>query len=163
MDFEFLIKTTERLLLICIAIATVCATVIEISTLISDREVELADLLLLFIYTEVLGMVGVFYRSGSIPITLPLFIAITALSRMIILQGKGSDPQNLLYEAGAILMLAIAVLIIRQRSVYSLISSKTENEENKKTSEQSSLLNFFILQYALIDLTPTPSSLAIYK
>ena len=135
MDFEFLIKTTERILLICIAIATVCATVIEISTLISDREVELADLLLLFIYTEVLGMVGVFYRSGSIPITLPLFIAITALSRMIILQGKGSDPQNLLYEAGAILMLAIAVLIIRQRSVYSLISSKLENEENKKFSE----------------------------
>ena len=81
-------------------------------------------------------MVGVFYRSGSIPITLPLFIAITALSRMIILQGKGSDPQNLLYEAGAILMLAIAVLIIRQRSVYSLISSKLENEKNKKTSEQ---------------------------
>ena len=66
MDFEFLIKTTERILLICIAIATVCATVIEISPLISDREVELADLLLLFIYTEVLGMVGVFYRSGSI-------------------------------------------------------------------------------------------------
>ena len=131
MDFEFLIKTTERILLICIAIATVCATVIEISTLISDREVELADLLLLIIYTEVLGMVGVFYRSGSIPITLPLFIAITALSRMIILQGKGSDPQNLLYEAGAILMLAIAVLIIRQRSIYSLISSKPENEENK--------------------------------
>ena len=136
MDFEFLIKTTERILLICIAIATVCATVIEISTLISDREVELADLLLLFIYTEVLGMVGVFYRSGSIPITLPLFIAITALSRMIILQGKGSDPQNLLFEAGAILMLAIAVLIIRQRSIYSLISSKSENEENKKTSKK---------------------------
>ena len=81
-------------------------------------------------------MVGVFYRSGSIPITLPLFIAITALSRMIILQGKGSDPQNLLYEAGAILMLAIAVLIIRQRSVYSLISSKSENEDNKLNPKQ---------------------------
>ena len=136
MNFELLIKTTERLLLISIAVATVCATVIEISTLIIDREVELADLLLLFIYTEVLGMVGVFYRSGSIPITLPLFIAITALSRMIILQGKGSDPQNLLFEAGAILMLAIAVLIIRQRSIYSLISSEPENEENKKTSKK---------------------------
>ena len=133
MNFELLIKTTERILLICIAIATVCATVIEISTLIMDREVELADLLLLFIYTEVLGMVGVFYRSGSIPITLPLFIAITALSRMIILQGKGSDPQNLLFEAGAILMLAIAVLIIRQRSIDLLISSKSENEENKQS------------------------------
>tara|TARA_X000000368_G_C22644348_1_gene542435 strand:+ start:59 stop:469 length:411 start_codon:yes stop_codon:yes gene_type:complete len=133
MNFESIIKTAERILLICIAIATVCATVIEISTLIMDREVELADLLLLFIYTEVLGMVGVFYRSGSIPITLPLFIAITALSRMIILQGKGSDPQNLLFEAGAILMLAIAVLIIRQRSIDSLISSKSENEENKQS------------------------------
>ena len=131
MNFEYLIKTTERILLVCIAIATLCATIFEIYTLIDNRRVELADLLLLFIYTEVLGMVGVFYRSGSIPITLPLFIAITALSRMIILQGKGSEPQNLLYEAGAILMLAIAVLIIRQRSVFSLISSKAENEENK--------------------------------
>ena len=117
MDFEILIKAAERLLLISIAIATVFATVFEISTLIIERRVELADLLLLFIYTEVLGMVGVFYRSGSIPITLPLFIAITALSRMIILQGKGADPQNLLYEAGAILMLSLAVLIIRQRSI----------------------------------------------
>lgn len=136
MDFEFLIKTTERLLLVSIAIATVCATVIEISTLIIDREVELADLLLLFIYTEVLGMVGVFYRSGSIPITLPLFIAITALSRMIILQGKGSDPQNLLYEAGAILMLAIAVLIIRQTSISSFASKNISEDDKKETYKE---------------------------
>ena len=129
MNFEYLIKTTERILLVCIAIATLCATIFEIYTLIDNRRVELADLLLLFIYTEVLGMVGVFYRSGSIPITLPLFIAITALSRMIILQGKGSDPQNLLYEAGAILMLAVAVLIIKPSSIYSLVSSKSKNKE----------------------------------
>ena len=136
MNFEFLIKTTERLLLVSIAIATVCATVIEITTLIIDREVELADLLLLFIYTEVLGMVGVFYRSGSIPITLPLFIAITALSRMIILQGKGSDPQNLLYEAGAILMLAIAVLIIRQTSISSFASKNISEDDKKETYKE---------------------------
>tara|TARA_B100001057_G_C22613467_1_gene857524 strand:- start:62 stop:457 length:396 start_codon:yes stop_codon:yes gene_type:complete len=129
MNFEYLIKTTERILLVCIAIATLCATIFEIYTLIDNRRVELADLLLLFIYTEVLGMVGVFYRSGSIPITLPLFIAITALSRMIILQGKGSDPQNLLYEAGAILMLAVAVLIIKPSSIYSLVPSKSKNKE----------------------------------
>ena len=129
MNFEYLIKTTERILLVCIAIATLFATIFEIYTLIDNRRVELADLLLLFIYTEVLGMVGVFYRSGSIPITLPLFIAITALSRMIILQGKGSDPQNLLYEAGAILMLAVAVLIIKQNSIYSLVPSKSKNKE----------------------------------
>ena len=129
MNFEYLIKTTERILLVCIAIATLFATIFEIYTLIDNRRVELADLLLLFIYTEVLGMVGVFYRSGSIPITLPLFIAITALSRMIILQGKGSDPQNLLYEAGAILMLAVAVLIIKPNSIYSLVPSKSKNKE----------------------------------
>ena len=133
---EETIKITEKVLLTLIGIATVFATGQEIYYLILQQKVQLADLLLLFIYTEVLGMVAIFYNSRRIPILLPLFIAITALSRMIILQGKGSDPQNLLYEAGAILMLAIAVLIIRQRSVYSLISSKTENEENKKTSEQ---------------------------
>ena len=116
MDFEFLIKTTERLLLICIAIATVCATFIEISTLIIDREVELADLLLLFLYLEVLAMVRVFWESQSIQITLPLFIAITALARFIILQGKSINPEVLLYEAGAIVLIAIAILVLRFRN-----------------------------------------------
>ena len=127
LDFELVIKAVERILLVTIGIATVFATGQEIYGLILERKVELADLLLLFIYTEVLGMVGVFYRSRKIPITLPLFIAITALSRMIILQGKGSDPENLLYEAGAILMLAIACLVIRQRSISEFFSTQKEN------------------------------------
>ena len=117
MNSELVIKVVERTLLIIIGAATVFATAQEIYGLILVRKVELADLLLLFIYTEVLGMVGVFYKIRRIPITLPLFIAITALSRMIILQGKGSDPQNLMYESGAILLLALSCLIIRQRSV----------------------------------------------
>ena len=78
-------------------------------------KVNLPDLLLLFIYTEVLGMIGVFYMSNKIPITLPLFIAMTALSRLIILQGKDMEPSALIYEAGAILLIAIACLIIRYR------------------------------------------------
>ena len=127
MDSEWIIKAVERILLVTIGIATVFATGQEIYGLILSRKVELADLLLLFIYTEVLGMVGVFYRSRRIPITLPLFIAITALSRMIILQGKGSDPENLLYEAGAILMLAIACLVIRQRSFSDFFGTQEEN------------------------------------
>ena len=81
--------------------------------LIKLKRVLLADLLLLFIYTEVLGMVAAFYRSSRIPVTLPLFIAMTALARMIILQGK--DPSDLLYEAGAIVLVALACLIIRTR------------------------------------------------
>ena len=104
-----------------IAAATVFATGQELWLLVEIRRVELADLLLLFIYTEVLGMIGVFYKSNKIPIILPLFIAITALSRMIILQGKDSAPENLIYEAGAILLLAISCLVIRHRSITELI------------------------------------------
>ena len=131
MDFTVnqIIKIVEKILLIVIALATVFATLQELFRLIIAQNVELADLLLLFIYTEVLGMVGVFYKSNKIPITLPLFIAITALSRMIILQGKGSDPQNLLYEAGAVVLLAISCLVIRHKSIRSLYSSKKSSNE----------------------------------
>ena len=123
-----IIKIIEKVLLVAIAIATIFATGQEILTLIENRRVQLADLLLLFIYTEVLGMVGVFYKSNRIPITLPLFIAITALSRMIILQGKGSDPENLIYESAAVLLLAISCLIIRQPSITSLFNG-TDSEK----------------------------------
>ena len=104
---------SERAILMIIAIATLFATAQEILVLIENKRVLLADLLLLFIYTEVLGMVAAFYRSSRIPVTLPLFIAMTALARMIILQGK--EPSDLLYEAGAIVLVAIACLIIRTR------------------------------------------------
>ena len=124
------IKVIEKILLIAIAVATIFATGQEIFTLIENRSVQLADLLLLFIYTEVLGMVGVFYKSNRIPITLPLFIAITALSRMIILQGKGSDPQNLIYESTAVLLLAISCLIIRQPSITSLFGKDPDDNDN---------------------------------
>ena len=124
------IKVIEKILLIIIAFATIFATFQEILTLIENRSVELADLLLLFIYTEVLGMVGVFYKSNRIPITLPLFIAITALSRMIILQGKGSDPQNLIYESVAVLLLAISCLIIRQPSISGLFNNTSVDKDN---------------------------------
>ena len=107
------IHYAERSLLIFIAFATVFATVQEIIVLVENKRVLLADLLLLFIYTEVLGMVAVFYRSNRIPVTLPLFIAMTALARLIILQGK--EPSDLLYEAGAIVLVALACLIIRIR------------------------------------------------
>ena len=110
-----LIKVTEKTLLAIIAFLTVLATVEEVVKIYDERSVQLADLLLLFIYTEVLGMIGIFFVSNRIPITLPIFIAMTAISRLIILQGKEMDMSFLLYEAGAILVLAIAVLIVRYK------------------------------------------------
>ena len=107
------IVTIEKGLLGLIAILTVIATAQELVAIIDARKVDLADLLLLFIYTEVLGMIGVFYASNKIPITLPLFIAMTAIARLIILQGKEMDASVLIYEASAIAIIALACLIIR--------------------------------------------------
>ena len=107
------IVTIEKGLLGLIAILTVIATAQELVAIVNARKVDLADLLLLFIYTEVLGMIGVFYASNRIPITLPLFIAMTAIARLIILQGKEMDASVLIYEASAIAIIALACLIIR--------------------------------------------------
>ena len=109
------IVVIEKVLLSIIAMLTIVGTFQEIGKIYEKASVELADLLLLFIYAEVLGMIGVFFSSNKIPITLPLFIAMTAISRLIILQGKGMEPATLLYEAGAILIIALACLVVRYK------------------------------------------------
>ena len=97
-------------------VSTVIAFGQEMYQMILVQRVTLADLLLLFLYLEVLAMVRVFWESQSIQITLPLFIAITALARFIILQGKSLNPEILLYEAGAIVLIALAIVILRFRN-----------------------------------------------
>ena len=113
---ENIVKQIQLLALVIILGATVIAFGIEIYQMIEVQKVTLADLLLLFLYVEVLAMVRVFWESQSIQITLPLFIAITALARFIILQGKSINPEVLLYEAGAIVLIAIAILVLRFRN-----------------------------------------------
>ena len=113
---ENIVKQIQLLALVIILVATVIAFGIEVYQMIEIQKVTLADLLLLFLYLEVLAMVRVFWESQSIQITLPLFIAITALARFIILQGKSINPEVLLYEAGAIVLIAIAILVLRFRN-----------------------------------------------
>ena len=112
-DWYKIITLMEKTLLVIIAFLTTYAVIVEIITVVSMRAVTLTDLLLLFIYAEVLGMVAAFYKFRKIPITVPIFIAITALCRLIILQGKGINTIDLLYESGAILLLALSALVIR--------------------------------------------------
>ena len=112
---EKITKNLQLALLVIILISTVIAVVMEIYTMISIKSVTLADLLLMFLYLEVLAMVRVFWNQQSISITLPLLIAITALSRFIILQGKDMDPTTLVYEAVAIVLIAAAIVILRLR------------------------------------------------
>ena len=127
-NFAKIIKPLEKILLGIIAILTVVAVFQEIYSIYINGKVQLADLLLLFIYTEVLGMIGIFYVSNKIPITLPLFIAMTAIARLIILQGKGMDPIILIYEAGAIFIIALACLVIRYKPKNSYVyQSEDEN------------------------------------
>ena len=112
---EKIAKNLQLILMVIILISTVIAVGIEISKMFENRSVTLADLLLMFLYLEVLAMVRVFWNQQSISITLPLLIAITALARFIILQGKEMDPAALVYEAVAIVLIAGAIVILRLR------------------------------------------------
>ena len=108
-------KNLQLALMVIILISTVIAVGIEMRNLFLNQSVTLADLLLMFLYLEVLAMVRVFWNQQSISITLPLLIAITALARFIILQGKEMDPTALVYEAVAILLIAGAIVVLRLR------------------------------------------------
>ena len=112
---EKIAKNLQLVLMVIILISTVIAVGIEMYKMFQNRSVTLADLLLMFLYLEVLAMVRVFWNQQSISITLPLLIAITALARFIILQGKEMDPAALVYEAIAIVLIAGAIVILRLR------------------------------------------------
>lgn len=121
------IVAIEKAILVLIAGFTVYAVGLEMLTVIAAKSVKLTDLLLLFIYAEVLGMVAGFYKNQQIPITIPIFIAITALSRLIILQGKETNALNLIYESGAVLLLALAAVILtwnRRRELEAIHADK---------------------------------------
>ena len=125
---QILIGLAEQSILLTISIATIGAAVIEIVRILSVMTVNLSDLFLLFIYAEVLGMVGVFYKENIIPVTLPLIIAITALTRMIVVQTKEVDPVYIIFEASGILLLAIATYIMSSKEKLSLDKLKAKKE-----------------------------------
>ncbi len=102
----------ERALLFVAAIMTFAAAGTEIVTVWERGTINLADILLMFLYTEVIGMIAVFYTGKGSFFIYPIFIAITAIARLIVLQGKDMAPENVLFEAGAILLLAFAALVL---------------------------------------------------
>ena len=119
---------SEGVILAAIALATLFAAFMELERIIMVQVVDLSDLFLLFIYAEVLGMVGIFYRDKRIPVTLPIIIAITALTRMIVIQSKGFDGINIIYEASGILLLAVSAYIMTMKDKISLSKIKLRKE-----------------------------------
>ena len=121
------IRNIQLVAVIVVLVSTIIAFFLEMKEMYENKDITLADLLLMFIYIEVIGLVRSYWETQSVRITYPLIIAITALARFIILQDKESDPANLIYISLAILIVAIATVIIRFRNskILKLDSSKT--------------------------------------
>tara|TARA_B100000579_G_scaffold10612_1_gene7841 strand:+ start:139 stop:525 length:387 start_codon:yes stop_codon:yes gene_type:complete len=123
------IRNIQLTAVLFVLVSTIIAFFLEVKEMYDNRNIELADLLLMFIYIEVIGLVKSYWETRSVRITYPLVIAITALARFIILQDKDSDPSNLIYISIAILIVAIATVVIRFRnSKYLKIDNSKSNE-----------------------------------
>lgn len=119
---------TEKVMLAIIGILTTVAAGMDVYDMWLAKDIELADLFLLFIYTEIVGMVGAYFANNRIPVSLPIIIAITALCRLIVLHSKEADPWVLIAEAGAILILAGAAYLMSYKDKLSLEKEKIRNE-----------------------------------
>ena len=123
------IRNIQLTAVLFVLVSTIIAFFLEVREMYENRNIELADLLLMFIYIEVIGLVKSYWETRSVRITYPLVIAITALARFIILKDKESDPSNLIYISIAILIVAIATVVIRFRnSKYLKIDNSKSNE-----------------------------------
>ena len=121
---------SEKLLLAVIGALTMFAAGMDVYEMVINMRVELGDLFLLFIYAEIVGMVGAFYISNRIPVKLPIIIAMTALCRLIVLHSKDSEPWMLFAEAGAIAVLAGAAYVMSLKDKLSL-EKKSLREKDK--------------------------------
>ena len=119
---------SEKILLAIIGIATCIAAALYLWEMFLERRIELSDLFLLFIYAEILGMVGSFYSTNRIPVTLPIIIAITAICRLIVMQNKEMEATLIVGEAAAVLILAGAAYMMSLKDKISL--EKLKNKEN---------------------------------
>ena len=124
-NFELLEKIVLSILIVC----TVIAIGMEIQEMILNLKVTLADILLLFIYIEVIGMIKEYWISKVIRMSYPIFIAITALARLIIMGRKNVDPSAYVYESVAILILAIAIVVLRVRHM-EILNRKSINKQD---------------------------------
>ena len=120
------IRNIQLVAVVVVLISTIIAFFLEMKEMYDVRDITLADLLLMFIYIEVIGLVRSYWETRAVRITYPLVIAITALARFIILQDKESDPSNLIYISLAILIVALATVIIRFRNSRYLKIDKTK-------------------------------------
>tara|TARA_Y100001970_G_scaffold131062_1_gene161703 strand:+ start:1885 stop:2271 length:387 start_codon:yes stop_codon:yes gene_type:complete len=123
------IRNIQLIAVLFVLFATVVAFILEVREMYNNQTISLADLLLMFIYIEVIGLVRSYWETRSVRISYPLVIAITALARYIILQDKNDEPLTLVFISLAILIVALATVVIRLRnSKYLKIDEKASND-----------------------------------
>jgi phosphate starvation-inducible membrane PsiE len=99
-------------------LTTVWSAVAAFFGMVRKGRTELSDILLLFIYLEIGAMVGIYFKTTRLPVRYLIYIAITALARVLIeiVSAEHRTGTDLLIVAGAILVLSIAVLVLRLAS-----------------------------------------------
>jgi protein PsiE len=108
-----ILGVVEHVGLAVVTLATISAMTGEVGLMLTAGQATLADLLLMFLYLEILAMVGLYYKSGKLPVRFPIYIAIVALARFLVLDLKNLDVWQILGVAGGVLLLTLAVLAIR--------------------------------------------------
>ena len=129
MNLNKIIRFIQVFAVLLIFVGSLIGFFQEILQMLENRKIQLADLLLLFIYIEVMGMIRVYLLQEEIRITYPLIIAITAISRLIILQKKDLDPAILIYESVAILILAVAIIVLKMRYINFFKEDKSNDKD----------------------------------
>ena len=122
---------SEKVLLAVIGISTCIAAAFYCYEMFLARQITLPDLFMLFIYAEILGMVGAFYSTSRIPVTLPIIIAITALCRLIVMQNKEMDALMIIAEASAVIILAGAAYLMSLKDKLSLEKLRSREQEKE--------------------------------
>jgi protein PsiE len=107
------IQFIERAGLILITLATIIAIGQELRAVFIQGRVELSDILLLFIYLEILTMVALYFTSGKLPVRYPIYISIVAITRYIVLGMKELDANDIIYLTIAILLLTLSSVVLR--------------------------------------------------
>jgi protein PsiE len=131
--FRKLLQVSEFFGLVVIGISTTYAMAHEAWNMASAAEVTLTDLLLMFLFLEILAMVTQYFKAGQLPVRFPLYIAIVALARQLILNIDHASEWHMLALAAAIFLLALGVLLIRYGQ------SKYPSSEDAMREEDSAI------------------------
>ena len=123
------IRNIQLTAVVFVLFATIIAFILEVREMYINKSISLADLLLMFIYIEVIGLVRSYWETRAVRISYPMVIAITALARYIILQDKNDDPTTLVYISSAILIVAAATVVIRFRNSKYLKLDKSKSND----------------------------------